>query len=157
MKKLNKAPIIAAIGTALVSGSIMTAVHAESNPFGMTEMSQGYMQLAGVVPVEDSAKPAAKASGEMKCGAGMDMGASKKTEGSCGEGKCGAMMTDGKMKPGLEKTCGAMMKGKEGACGEMGTPAKADAEMKCGAGMKMDGGSAMDKKAMDMACGAKMK
>ncbi|MCK4493863.1 MAG: hypothetical protein KAU26_07385, partial [Methylococcales bacterium] len=35
----------------------------------------------------------------------------------CGEGKCGDMMKDGKMKKGQEAACGEMMKGKEGACG----------------------------------------
>lgn len=168
MKKLNKAPIIAAISTAMVSGLVAGTAHAEANPFGMSEMSNGYMQLAGVVPAEDTTPkpgvvPAAK-SAEMKCGASMNMDApaatDKKAEGSCGEGKCGGMMSDGKMKAGMEQVCGAMMKGKEGACGEMKSapaPAAKSGEMACGANMKMDGGSAMDKKAMDGACGAKMK
>jgi len=102
-----------------------TAVNAEANPFGMTEMSAGYMQVA-----------AADKAAEMKCGAemgGMEKpkaaeGAcagnkktdgAKATEGKCGESKCGAMMQGGKMKPGMEAACGAMMKGKEGSCGNM--------------------------------------
>lgn len=165
MKKLNKAPIIAAMASGLMIGA---NAQAESNPFGMSEMSQAYMQLAKVVPVEPSASDAGKVvpvekAGEMKCGAGMKMdtpaAAPKKADGSCGEGKCGAMMQDGKMKPGMEQTCGAMMKGKEGACGEMkdkAAPAKAGGEMACGAKMNM-GGGAMDKKMMDGACAAKMK
>jgi uncharacterized low-complexity protein len=103
--------------------------HAEANPFGMTELNSGYMQLAA---------------GEMACGAnmgGMDPsnmqppqnktaeGAcagqksatapapAKAAEGKCGEGKCAAMMDDGKMKTDMENVCGAMMKGKEGSCG----------------------------------------
>ncbi|MEQ1636234.1 MAG: hypothetical protein ABL903_06045 [Methylococcales bacterium] len=148
MKNLNKTPLIAAIAASFVAGS----VSAETNPFAMNEMSQGYMQVAGVVPAE-------KAS---------DSGAAKKTEGACGEAKCGAMMKDGKMKEGMEQTCGAMMKGKEGACGAMGDakPA-ADAkpagdakagEMACGAampGMK-SGDAGMKSKDMEAACGAKM-
>ena len=72
----------------------------------------------------------------MSCGAAMGgMAKPKAPEGSCAgnkkpaatdgtstkapEGSCGDMMKDGKMKPGLEHSCGAMMKGKEGACGEM--------------------------------------
>jgi uncharacterized low-complexity protein len=124
MKKMNKTPLASAMGAALLSSLAATATHVEANPFAMSEMSSGYMQLA---------------EGEMKCGASMGMGepakktaegacagaktapaadaSKKKTEGSCGEGKCGAMMKDGKMKQGMENTCGAMMKGKEGACG----------------------------------------
>jgi uncharacterized low-complexity protein len=120
MKKMNKTPLAAAMGAALISTFAATAANAEANPFTMTQLSSGYMQLAEA--------------GEMKCGASMGGMAkpkaaegacagskttsAKKTEGSCGEAKCGKMMKDGKMKPGMEKVCGAMMKGKEGACGD---------------------------------------
>ncbi|MEY3882568.1 MAG: hypothetical protein RIQ94_3364, partial [Pseudomonadota bacterium] len=96
-------------------------VNAEVNPFGMTELSTGYMQVA---EANTTAKPA-----EMACGASMHMPKAKTPEGACAssakpstkgtEGSCGDMMKDGKMKPGMEAACGAMMKGKEGACGEM--------------------------------------
>ena len=153
MKKLSKSPLIAAIGTAVVTSLAAGNVAAGTNPFGVSELPQGYMQLAGVVPEEGAAKPAAAAS-EMKCGASMNMdkdAAPKKVDGSCGEGKCGAMMDGGKMKKGMESVCGAMMKGKEGACGAMGKDeaAKPKTEMSCGASMKKENG--------EMACGAMMK
>jgi uncharacterized low-complexity protein len=128
MKKINKTPLAAAMGAALISTFAATAANAEANPFGMTELSTGYMQVAEA--------DAAKKTGEMACGAAMGGMAKPKTpEGACAgskkpaaaatattkkavEGSCGDMMKDGKMKPGLEASCGAMMKGKEGACGD---------------------------------------
>ncbi|WP_340120960.1 hypothetical protein [Methylobacter svalbardensis] len=124
MKKINKTPLAAAMGVAFLSTFAATAVNAEANPFGMTELSTGYMQVA-----------AADKAAEMACGAamgGMDKSkaaegacagnkkpdAAKASEGKCGESKCGAMMQGGKMKPGMEAACGAMMKGKEGSCGD---------------------------------------
>jgi uncharacterized low-complexity protein len=130
MKKMNKSPLAAAMGAAIIT-TASAAAHAETNPFGMTELNSGYMQLAA---------------GEMACGAnmgGMDksdmnppsnktaegacagakpaptQAPAKSAEGKCGEGKCGGMMDDGKMKKGMENVCGAMMKGKEGSCGAM--------------------------------------
>ena len=126
MKNINKTPLATAMGAALLSTVSATAVYADTNPFGMTELSTGYMQVA----------EAGKAA-EMACGASMNMGTNNKTpEGACAgaqhptgaakpaaakgtEGSCGDMMKDGKMKPGMEMACGAMMKGKEGACGQM--------------------------------------
>lgn len=104
MKKTTKT--LTTIGTALASSFAVSAANAESNPFAMTELDSGYMQLAQ----SDKA-------GEMKCGSKMKM--DKKSEAACGEGRCGSMMENGKMKKGLEQACGAMMKGKEGACGDM--------------------------------------
>ena len=206
MKKLNKTPLAAAMGTAVVSTFAATAVNAESNPFAMTELSDGYMQVAQ----SDTAS-------EMKCGANM----SKKVEGSCGEGKCGeakcgegkcagnkaktggqqnkananeqkrwsvkkykapamaktkdaargegkcgVMMDGDKMKKGMENSSGGMMKGKEGARGNMGAQAKKNdgmgmdmggmkgGEMSCGGMMKgMQGGGMKDG---DMPCGGMM-
>lgn len=129
MKKINKTPLAAAMGVAFISAVAVNAANAEANPFGMTELSSGYMQVAEA---------------EMACGASMNMekpktpegacaGSAKKAaekpaekpaakgaEGSCGEGACGGMMKEGKMKQGMEAACGAMMKGKEGACGTTG-------------------------------------
>ncbi|MDF1583234.1 MAG: hypothetical protein RQ733_11925 [Methyloprofundus sp.] len=104
MKKTTKT--LTTLGTALASSFAASAVNAESNPFAMTELSSGYMQLAQADKAE-----------EMQCGSKMKM--DKKTEAACGEGKCGSMMANGKMKKGLEQSCGAMMKGKEGACGDL--------------------------------------
>jgi uncharacterized low-complexity protein len=133
MKKINKSPLAAAMGAAFISTVAASAVNAEANPFGMAELSSGYMQVAA----ESSQK-----AGEMSCGANMGgmtkpkaaegacagnkkpAAETKAADGKCGAGKCGAMMKDGKMKEGMEMSCGAMMKGKEGACGDkMKTPA----------------------------------
>jgi uncharacterized low-complexity protein len=120
MKKINKTPLAAAMGAAFISTFAANAANAQANPFGMTELSAGYMQVA--------AADADKKAGEMKCGASMGM--PKMQEGTCAgkkaaapakaaEGKCGAMMEGDKMKKGMENVCGAMMKGKEGKCGAM--------------------------------------
>ncbi len=128
MKKINKTPLTIAMGAAFISTFAATAAYAEANPFGMTELSTGYMQVAEA--------DAAKKTPEMACGAAMGgMDKPKTPEGACAgskkpapaaevkgkatEGTCGDMMKDGKMKPGMEAACGAMMKGKEGSCGEM--------------------------------------
>jgi uncharacterized low-complexity protein len=149
MKKINKTPLAAAMGAAFISTFAATAANAETNPFGMAELSTGYMQVA--------AADVSKKTAEMACGAAMGGMAKPKTpEGACAgskkpaaavapaaatkatEGSCGAMMKDGKMKPGMEAACGAMMKGKEGACGEMmkGDSMKGK-EGACGDKMKM--------------------
>jgi hypothetical protein len=136
MKKINKTPLAAAMGAALVSSMAATAVQAEANPFAMAEMQSGYMQLA-----------------EMKCGASMGMPEMKKgAEGACAgsktpaadsgkkaEGSCGAACKEGM------KNCEAAKK-MEGACG---------AKMKgCGEGMA---GCAEMQKGKDGACGASKK
>ena len=152
MKKINKTPLAAAMGAAFISTFAATAAHAEANPFGMTELSTGYMQVAEA--------DVSKKTAEMACGAAMGgMEKPKTPEGACAgkkpaaaaaapttatpatkatEGSCGDMMKDGKMKPGMEASCGAMMKGKEGACGEMmkGDSMKGK-EGACGDQMKM--------------------
>ena len=169
MNKINKSPLAAAMGVAFISTFTAAAAHAEANPFGMTALSSGYMQVA------EAAKTA-----EMACGANMPgMSKPKAAEGACAgnkapaaakaaEGKCGDMMDGDKMKKGMESACGAMMKGKEGACGEMmqGETMKGK-EGACGAGMKMPEGkcasqcgenmkSCPDAKAKEGACGAQM-
>lgn len=124
MKKMIKSPLAVAMSAAFISTMTATTANAEANPFGMTEMTNGYMQIAE-----------AGKSGEMACGANMGgMTKPKTPEGACagqkstpaapaatksGEGKCGNMMEGDKMKKGMENVCGAQMKGKEGACGEM--------------------------------------
>jgi hypothetical protein len=134
MKKITT-PFAAAMGVALISSLGATSANAESAVFGATELSSGYMQLAAA---------------EMACGAGMKMEKPKTAEGACAgmkkssgektpEGKCGDMMAGDKMKAGMESACGAMMKGKEGACGEMHGAMK---EGSCGGDMKgMDHGN----------------
>jgi len=155
MKKLSKTPLAVAMGTAVLSGVAANA-NADSNPFAMTELSNGYMQVAVKYDAKQShgacGSNATDASGNP---AGKANTNTKKTEGSCGEGMCGAMMNGGKMKKGMESACGAMMKGKEGACGmKHGDDDKAQTskgeEGSCGA--MMGGG-----KGGEMSCGAMMK
>ena len=138
MKKMNKTPLAAAMGAALISSLAATTANAEANPFAMSEMSSGYMQLA---------------EGEMKCGASMGMGQPKTAEGACAGSTAPAKKADGKAKEG---SCGAQCqdgmkncdaaKNMEGACG---------ANMKgCGEGMQ---GCTEMMKGMDGKCGANMK
>ena len=166
MKKINKTPLAAAMGVAFMSTFAVTAANAEANPFGMTELSQGYMQVAEA---------------EMKCGANMKMddAHAKMPEAACAgkkaddakpadttatdtkapEASCGNMMEDGKMKKGMEASCGEMMKGKEGACGMMQSDSmKGDATAKApeaSCGNMMEDGKM--KKGMEASCGEMMK
>jgi uncharacterized low-complexity protein len=156
MKKINKTPFAAAMGVAVISTFAAGSANAEASPFGMTELSQGYMQVAEA---------------EMKCGANMKMDAPKDADAKAPEASCGNMMEGGKMKPGMEAACGEMMKGKEGACGMMqsgetmkgkegacGEGAKTDAAAKApeaSCGNMMEGGKM--KAGMEAACGAMMK
>ncbi|MGR9086843.1 MAG: hypothetical protein ACU841_07195 [Gammaproteobacteria bacterium] len=73
MKKFSKSPLAAALSAAVISTFTASAAHAEANPFGMTELDHGYMQVAE-----------ADKSGEMACGANMGGMAKPKTpEGAC--------------------------------------------------------------------------
>mgnify|MGYP000229214283 CR=1 FL=1 len=113
---IKKAPLAIAVGTTLLGGLTVTSANAEavadldlaSNPFSLSEMDGGYMQLAK----SDSKKSAVKmkdgACGEGKCGASMmPKGALEKTV----EGKCAGNKPMPKAKKGMEK-------GMEGKCGE---------------------------------------
>lgn len=114
MKKIKQSPLLLAMGTTIVSGLSITAVQAENaNPFLITELSDGYLQLAEAdTKDENMTEKEEKGSGKMKAG-------------SCGEGKCGGEM----MKGGEEKTV-------EGNCaGNKPIPKKdKTAEGKCGVG-----------------------
>ena len=111
MSKKTLKPVVAAIGAAFAGSMLMSgAASAAENPFGMSELNAGYVQIAG---------------NEGKCGSGK-CGGSKGGEGKCGgdkgaEGKCGGSK-------GGEGKCGGA-KGGEGKCG--GTKG---GEGKCGAG-----------------------
>ena len=113
--KSNVKSLAAAIG-AVVIGSVATipAANADQNPFGMTQLSSGYM-VAGMA----EGKCGGKKMEEGKCGGKkMEGAAEKKMEGKCGEGKCGANKKKMEGKCG-EGKCGAnkkMMEG-EGKCG----------------------------------------
>ncbi|HHH43000.1 MAG TPA: hypothetical protein ENK49_02590 [Gammaproteobacteria bacterium] len=128
-------PVAVALGAAFVTSLAGTSIaNAAENPFGMTELSSGYMvaeegKCGGMKKGDhDSADKMKK---EGKCGEGMDKSKMDK-EGKCGEGmdkskmdkegKCGEGMDKSKMKK--EGKCG------EGKCG--GNKMKKDGEGKCG-------------------------
>ena len=79
MKKINKTPLAAAMGAAFISTFAATAANAEANPFGMTELSTGYMQVAEA--------DVSKKTAEMACGASMNMAKPKTPEGACAGSK----------------------------------------------------------------------
>ena len=100
-EKSKLTPIAAAAGLTLVATLASSPlVMADDNPFAVSEMSGGYMLLAGA---------------EGKCG-----------EGKCGEGKCGGDKADDEGKCGGDKAddegkCGGDKGDKadgEGKCGE---------------------------------------
>ena len=77
MYKKQMKPVVAAIGAAMVGSLTLGTASAAENPFGLSELGSGYMQLAS------SHK-------EGKCGEGKCGGEKKaEAEGKCGEGKCG--------------------------------------------------------------------
>jgi uncharacterized low-complexity protein len=92
MKSINsRKALLATLGTVMVSGAMVsTNAQAEANPFGMTELSSGYMQVAeGKCGEGKCGEGMKKSKGEGKCGEGMKKA---KGEGKCGEGKCGEGM-----------------------------------------------------------------
>jgi uncharacterized low-complexity protein len=103
ISKTNLRPV--AIGTAFV-GSLALAgsAAAADNPFGLTALDGGYLQLAAA---------------EGQSGSGSDelakLCAQKIRDGFCGEGKCG----EGKCGASLKEACAKKMEGKcgEGKCG----------------------------------------
>lgn len=114
-KPSSRKPVATAIGAALV-GTLSTAdlANAADQPFGLTPLARGYLQVA---KNESETKCGAnKAASEAKCGGSMSAGQAPSpdkglSEGTCGEGKCGGNMTTGKAQ-GQEKNS------PEGACGE---------------------------------------
>jgi uncharacterized low-complexity protein len=94
-----------AIGSAFAAATLSPIAHATTdNPFGATKLEAGY-QLAQA----DTKKTDGKC-GEAKCGADKKA-AEKKKDGKCGEAKCGAdkKAMDDKKKDGKcgEAKCGA--------------------------------------------------
>jgi uncharacterized low-complexity protein len=121
MSKKNVTPLAAAIGTAFALSIAAAPASADVNPFGMTDLSAGYQQVAeGKCGAQNKAvkKGTEAKCGEGKCGNAKEMeknmegkcgGAKAKSEGKCGEGKCGAQKKA--VKKGTEAKCG------EGKCG----------------------------------------
>jgi uncharacterized low-complexity protein len=107
--KLN--PIASALGITLAATIAATPIaQADQNPFGVSEMSSGYM-LAGA----EEGKCGEGKCGEGKCGDEMKKGAE---EGKCGEGKCGEGKAKGHDKDKAEGKAKGHDKDKEGKCGE---------------------------------------
>ncbi len=136
MSDKTRKPVAHAIGAAIAGSMLLGgAASAGENPFGLSELDRGYMQLA-------SAHMEGKC-GAGKCGSNMpaeaaDAAKADAMQGKCGAGKCGSNMPSeatGDMKAdSMEGKCGA------GKCGsnmatEGADAAKADAmQGKCGAG-----------------------
>lgn len=126
MSKKSMKPIALAIGTAFVTSlaasHVSAAADVNANPFAMSELSGGYMQLASGYGEGKSEKEGK--CGEGKCGGKNEMkqnmegkcGEKKsEKEGKCGEGKCGEKK---EMKQNMEGKCGEKKSEKEGKCGE---------------------------------------
>lgn len=77
--KTSRKTLSLAVATAFGAGIALSPMAmADSNPFGATQLSGGYMQIADAH------------AGEGKCGGDKADGEkADKAEGSCGEGKCG--------------------------------------------------------------------
>ena len=94
-EKSFKKPLAIAMGATFAAAlSASPVASADSNPFGMQDLSGGYMQLA-----------------EGKCGEGKCGEDKAKKEGKCGEGKCGGTKATEEAKTMKEGKCG------EGKCG----------------------------------------
>ena len=77
--KTSKKTLSITVGTALgASLALSSLALADNNPFSVSELPSGYMQIAG-------------GHGEGGCGEGKCGGekGDEKGEGACGEGKCG--------------------------------------------------------------------
>ena len=92
--KTSLKPVAAAIGAAFAGSMLLTgSAGAAENPFGLSELGGGYMQVAEAAEGKcgegkcggDKAKTAEGKCGEGKCGGDK----AKTAEGKCGEGKCG--------------------------------------------------------------------
>ena len=132
-KKNSIKPVVGMLGTTfVVSLAFSPVTNAETNPFALNDLAEGYMVADGHEGKcgEGMEKKAEGKCGEGKCGEGME----KKAEGKCGEGKCGEGMekkAEGKCGEGK---CGEGMEKKaEGKCGE-GKCGDKKAEGKCGEG-----------------------
>lgn len=106
MSKKSMKPLSLAVGTAIVTSlaasNAAAATDSNTNPFAMTELSSGYMQM---IAYGDKKTEGKEESHDKKYG----------SEGKCGEGKCG----DSKeMKKNMEGKCGDKKSEKEGKCGE---------------------------------------
>jgi len=102
-KKTVLKPVAVALGAAFVASLAGTSIaNAAENPFGMTELSSGYMVAEGDMK-EGKCGGEKKETKEGKCGEGKMDKSKMDKEGKCGEGKMDKSKKEGK--------CG------EGKCG----------------------------------------
>ncbi len=88
-KKFELKPVAAAVGAVLATSVFtMSTANADENPFGMTELSSGYMVAYGEEGKCGENKAEEGECGEGKCGENKAK-EGKAEEGKCGEGKCG--------------------------------------------------------------------
>ena len=109
MARKQMKPVVAAIGAAMAGTLSLSAANAADNPFGLSELGSGYMQLA-----QAEGKCGEGKCGEGKCGGDNTPAEAEEamTEGKCGEGKCGGDKTPAEAeKAATEGKCG------EGKCG----------------------------------------
>ena len=82
-KTFSQKPLATALGAAFLSVAATSAVQANENPFSATQLTNGYMQIAGMEGKCGEGKCGGDKAKEGKCGG------EKAKEGKCGEGKCG--------------------------------------------------------------------
>lgn len=123
MKKFNKT-LVLAIGTTFVSS--LATVSAQTDAFAMTELTQGYMQLAQADATKTAPADSKAKAPEAKCAGANPITGPKSAEAKCGAGKCGADMKKS------TDTKGSDAKATEGKCGE----GKCSSDMKKAAGAK---------------------
>ena len=164
-KKLNKKPLAATLGTAAVTALSATGIaQADSNPFGMSDLSSGYMTVAEKDMAGGSCgakmKKQEAACGEGKCGGSMKQA----TEAKCGEGKCAgnkvkAAQTEVKDAAAkAENTVTEVKKKADGSCGGMmAKPKSKYTKSADGKWLKSKEGSCGGDKPKDGSCGGMMK
>jgi len=105
MSEKSMKPISLALGAAFVTSLAASNLSADANtnPFAMSELSSGYMQLADASDANKSDQQ------------GKSDGKKTENEGKCGEGKCGGK---NEMKQNMEGKCGGKKAEQEGKCGE---------------------------------------
>jgi len=121
MSKQILKPLSIALGAtfavSMAASNIAVAAPAGDNPFAMSELQSGYMQVAGKDGKDGKCGEGKCGEGKKhdakgkdgKCGGSSKPGSKNKAkDGKCGEGKCGG---DTKGKDGKDGKCG------EGKCG----------------------------------------
>jgi len=133
-------PLALAMGAAFVTSLAGASVaNAAENPFGMTELSSGYMVSEGGMK-EGKCGASHMKKKEGKCGGNMSsMPKEKMKEGKCGGAKADKMKQEGMGNMSMDKMkegkCGGSMKKTDSANKKMMKEGKCG-EGKCGSSMK---------------------